>query len=286
MKKTKKILMVLALLLVATTPAYAQGTLEDQINNYPEEDSDGDGVFDSEDNCPGTAAGETVNETGCSSADLLNPEIVIDDEGDIDDPNAFNPSDPGVSEGDEPNLFNPSDPGQEQQTPGGSGGRVNFECNDGADNDGDGKIDYPSDPGCSQSRDDSEGSEGSGDSDNNGSGNGRDDDNDGETGTTTDSDEHYVGSGDDTTGFECSDGKDNDGDGLIDFPVDPDCNYKTDPSEGEPVQQAAPEKETAVKSNNSKGQLTSSGPEAVLLIASSAALAAAYVTRKKAKAIK
>lgn len=41
-----------------------------------------------------------------------------------------------------------------QMLPGGGSGEP--ECNDGVDNDGDGKIDYPDDPGCSSPEDDSE----------------------------------------------------------------------------------------------------------------------------------
>ncbi|HEY1557771.1 MAG TPA: hypothetical protein VGF94_23225 [Kofleriaceae bacterium] len=58
------------------------------------------------------------------------------------------------------------------------------QCNDGIDNDGDGLVDYPADPGCSDPNDDSE----------------------------------------DTAGPpQCSDGVDNDGDGKIDYPNDPGC---------------------------------------------------------------
>ena len=63
------------------------------------------------------------------------------------------------------------------------------ECSDGIDNDGDGVIDFPADPGCESPQDDSEGN-------------------------------------------ECSDGIDNDGDGLIDFGSDPGCESPQDDSEG------------------------------------------------------
>lgn len=58
------------------------------------------------------------------------------------------------------------------------------QCNDGKDNDGDGKIDFPDDPGCTSAEDDSE---------------------------------------DTQPAPQCSDGRDNDGDGKIDFPADPGC---------------------------------------------------------------
>ena len=58
------------------------------------------------------------------------------------------------------------------------------QCNDGIDNDGDGLIDFPDDPGCI---------------------------------SLTDTTENSLPSA------ECSDGRDNDGDGKIDFPYDPGC---------------------------------------------------------------
>jgi hypothetical protein len=66
------------------------------------------------------------------------------------------------------------------------------QCNDGFDNDGDGLIDFPNDPGCSSAEDYDE----------------------------TD------------IGFpQCSDGIDNDGDGLIDFPNDHGCSSAEDNNE-------------------------------------------------------
>src|SRR5438067_340148 len=59
-----------------------------------------------------------------------------------------------------------------------------FQCDDGMDNDGDGMIDFPDDPGCTSTEDDSE---------------------------------------DSLPMPECSDGRDNDGDNKIDYPNDPGC---------------------------------------------------------------
>lgn len=70
------------------------------------------------------------------------------------------------------------------------------QCNDGADNDGDGKADHPADPGCHDSTDNSEAD----------------------------------GSGRDPAA--CKDGVDNDGDGATDHPHDPDCVRAIDNSEG------------------------------------------------------
>ena len=66
-------------------------------------------------------------------------------------------------------------------------------CEDGIDNDGDGLIDYPADPGCTSPSDHSE----------------------------------------QDPALPCDDGIDNDGDGLIDYPADPGCTSPTDPSEQE-----------------------------------------------------
>lgn len=66
-------------------------------------------------------------------------------------------------------------------------------CSDGQDNDGDGLVDFPNDPGCAAADD-----------------------------------------GDETDPAQCSDGKDNDGDGAVDHPADKGClgaddNDETDP---------------------------------------------------------
>ena len=72
------------------------------------------------------------------------------------------------------------------------------ECNDGIDNDGDNRIDFPFDPGCS---------------------------------APTDPDEI-----DPPVPPECADGMDNDGDMLIDFPLDPGCVAAGDNMEMDPEQ--------------------------------------------------
>jgi len=64
-------------------------------------------------------------------------------------------------------------------------------CNDGIDDDGDGLVDFPNDPGCA---------------------------------SADDLDER-------SPLLVCDDGVDNDGDGLIDFPADPDCASPLDPTE-------------------------------------------------------
>lgn len=68
-------------------------------------------------------------------------------------------------------------------------------CDDGLDEDGDGQIDYPADPGCDSATDSTE----------------RDDK------------------------LACDDGIDDDGDGLTDWPADPGCSSSTDSSEQSPA---------------------------------------------------
>ncbi|MBV8763221.1 MAG: hypothetical protein JO257_38410 [Deltaproteobacteria bacterium] len=63
-------------------------------------------------------------------------------------------------------------------------GHGKTQCSDGKDNDGDGLIDFPADPGCTSLEDDSEDSQ---------------------------------------PAPQCNDGRDNDGDGKIDYPDDPGC---------------------------------------------------------------
>jgi hypothetical protein len=72
-----------------------------------------------------------------------------------------------------------------------------FQCNDGIDNDGDGLIDFPADPGCTDANDD---------------------------------DEFNA-----PPVAQCADGIDNDGDGLIDFPADPGCVDENDNDEADPL---------------------------------------------------
>jgi len=74
---------------------------------------------------------------------------------------------------------------------------VIVECNDAVDNDGDGKVDFPADPGCTDPLDSSE-----------------------------------VNS---ALLAECSDGVDNDGDSLVDYPADPGCDNINDDFEQEPI---------------------------------------------------
>ena len=96
------------------------------------------------------------------------------------------------------------------------------ECSDGIDNDGDGLIDYPADPGCGYPLASTE---------NPACSDGIDNDldtfvdfpTDPQCGTATDNSEDFLAA--------CDDGIDNDGDGLIDYPADPGCGFPHDLTE-------------------------------------------------------
>ena len=120
-------------------------------------------------------------------------------------------------------------------------GGSSAQCNDGIDNDGDGKTDYPSDTGCASPYDTSEKPHDISCTDP------RDDterdpyqcndgiDNDGDGLTDFPSDPGCSSLTDDTetnsNGPECDDGKDNDNDGKIDYPADLECDDPTDDDE-------------------------------------------------------
>ncbi len=100
------------------------------------------------------------------------------------------------------------------------------QCSDGVDNDGDSLIDFPADPECSTAHDQSEGFNAA-----------CDDavDNDGDGLIDFPADPQCSFPNDNTENFgQCDDGTDNDGDGLIDFPADPGCTSRNDSSETDP----------------------------------------------------
>lgn len=86
-------------------------------------------------------------------------------------------------------------------------------CADGVDNDGDGSVDFPADPGCTSAADDSEQAECSDGIDNDGDGAF---DYQGDNGCSSANDVSELP--------DCADGIDNDGDGKVDFPADPGCD--------------------------------------------------------------
>lgn len=130
----------------------------------------------------------------------------VDNDGDgrIDfpaDPDCTGPTDD--SEAGQSQASDDSGPG-----PGPRPRRDRAECEDGRDNDGDGRVDFPDDPGCSSRSDDSEDDAGRAGAGGGGAGG--------------------AGGG---GRAECQDGIDNDGDGRVDHPDDPGCSSPTDDSE-------------------------------------------------------
>ncbi|MFO0547344.1 MAG: hypothetical protein U0271_03090 [Polyangiaceae bacterium] len=99
-------------------------------------------------------------------------------------------------------------------------------CNDGIDNDGDGFIDYPEDPGCEAAADPDE-------TDIPECSNGVDDDGDGFIDFPDDTGCSSLLDGTESGLPACGDGVDNDGDGLADFPDDPGCVDANDASEAD-----------------------------------------------------
>lgn len=114
-------------------------------------------------------------------------------------------------------------------------------CSDGIDNDGDGTIDFPSDVGCAEANDNDEGNPPE-------CNDGRDNDGDGtldfDADIPTQTADPDCASAVDTVERPpqpsplppsapkgCADGRDNDADGRIDFPVDPGCSSAGDDDE-------------------------------------------------------
>jgi len=99
----------------------------------------------------------------------------------------------------------------------------NPQCSDGADNDADGAVDYPADPSCASSRDASEVPACDDGVDNDGDGR---IDYPADPGCTQAVDEA------ESPDPQCGDGIDNDGDGYADYPDDPGCSSERDDQEG------------------------------------------------------
>jgi len=116
-------------------------------------------------------------------------------------------------------------------------------CEDNVDNDGDGLTDYPADPGCASASDDNELGTNECDDGVDNDGDGNADAADTGCSTTSGLDETDCGDGvceggetwptcpADCTAPQCSDGVDNDGDQLIDYPDDPGCESALDEDE-------------------------------------------------------
>ncbi len=97
-------------------------------------------------------------------------------------------------------------------------------CADGQDNDGDGKTDYPDDPGCTSPFDPDE-------TDVPQCSDGADNDNDGAADFPADTSCASFLDDDESGPPACGDGADNDDDGAIDFPDDPGCTSAEDTDE-------------------------------------------------------
>lgn len=102
------------------------------------------------------------------------------------------------------------------------------QCSDTLDNDGDGLIDFPNDPGCSSYIDNSEAGGAA-------CGDGVDNDSDGATDFPADPGCTSATDVSEADIPQCANGIDDDGDGMIDYPADPGCTNGADDDEGGPV---------------------------------------------------
>ena len=100
-------------------------------------------------------------------------------------------------------------------------------CSDGIDNDIDGLIDYPADPGCASSTDTDETNMAAA-----ACADGLDNDTDGLTDYPADTGcSNATDTLETTSSYQCDDGLDNNGNGLIDYPDDSACSGATDTTE-------------------------------------------------------
>ena len=107
-----------------------------------------------------------------------------------------------------------------------------YACSNGLDDDGDGKVDYPADPGCSSATDNDEYNP---PAPTYACSNGLDDDSDGKVDYPADPGCSSATDNDEYNApaptYACSNGLDDDGDGKIDYPADPGCLSPTDNNE-------------------------------------------------------
>ncbi len=184
-------------------------SMAEQINCYINQGAPG--TFNAnEDYCGGTPPGESQDPS-------LAEQIIcyVDWRLEQEDPNLpFDPDldycnmppppapqcDDGIDNDADGLVDYPADPGcanAEDDTESPNPGGQGPACSDLADNDGDGLIDFPADPGCSDAADNDE------------------------TNATT------------TPVAQCQDGQDNDGDSLVDYPADPGCSSAEDDAEAD-----------------------------------------------------
>ena len=200
---------------------------QDQVDN------DGDGLTDypADSGCASaTDNSEKPHDPDCSNPndDSEFPDTQCQNTRDDDSDGLTDSQDPGCwTDTTNPQTYNPSLNDESRAT---------SECQDGRDNDGDAKIDYPADRGCTSRQDYSE------------AGgqyqcaNGLDDDSDGlidcqDPGCWAGADLSTCNPNLDNEGAgtsACQDGRDNDSDGKIDYPNDPGCSSRQDYTEDDP----------------------------------------------------
>ncbi|MFA6254988.1 MAG: hypothetical protein WC675_03040 [Patescibacteria group bacterium] len=214
-----------------------------QCNNSSDDDGDGRVDFPSDPGC-----------SSASDSSELNLAIECDDNIDNDSDSRVDLADIGctsLTDIDESNCGDGVCEGSETSASCATDCGAVTACNNGLDDDSDGQIDYPADPGCSNSNDNSELNSAIECDD------GLDNDGDGQRdladsgcADSIDTDESNCGDGaceggetplscasDCGAATACNNGLDDDSDGQTDFPADPGCSSGSDTSELNPAVQ-------------------------------------------------
>jgi len=193
--------------------------------------ADASGGAPNNDAGPRFACADGVDNDDDGLVDLADPGCVGPEDNDEADAAAPQCADGADNDGDgAPDLADVNCTSESDPTEGGEGAAT--ACTNEVDDDADGLIDFPLDPGCRAAGDESEDSDAQGETPT--CANGEDDDADGQTDYPADpgcQGRGDMNEADPTPQFACSNGADDDADGQIDFPGDPGCAAAGDATE-------------------------------------------------------